>query len=84
MQVSNFGPVRRIETITLDAAMEPCDGIYIGVGGNISIVDESGTTRVIVGVVAGTVYPFKATKVNTTGTTATDYWALYCTPGVAS
>lgn len=46
-------------------------GLWIGTGGNVSIVNERGNTQVWFKVPDGTSLPARAKKVNTTGTTAT-------------
>lgn len=53
-------------------------GIYVGGGGNISVeMKEVGTAVVFEGVTAGTILPVRATRVNLTGTTATNLIALW-------
>ena len=51
-------------------------GIYVGGPGNISVVMDNGTV-VFTGVAAGTVYPIRVSRVNATGTTATNILALF-------
>lgn len=53
-------------------------GIYVGVGGDVSVeMKGTGTAIVFKGAAAGTVIPVRATRVNATGTTATDLVALW-------
>jgi hypothetical protein len=51
-------------------------GIYVGGTGDMSVVMDNGTVA-FVGVVAGAVYPIRVSRVNATGTTATNILALY-------
>lgn len=53
-----------------------CRGIYIGVGGDISVV-VNGVTAVYKNTIAGTILPVKASRVNVTNTVATNLIALY-------
>lgn len=50
-------------------------GIYVGVTGNI-VATIGGTDITFVGAVAGSVLPIRATRIKSTGTTATDMVAL--------
>ena len=52
-------------------------GIYVGVGGNIVAVDATSTAVTFKGATAGSVIPIRASRVNSTNTTATDLVALY-------
>jgi len=54
-----------------------CRAIYVGAGGDISIVDLSGTTVVFTAVLAGSILPVQTARVNATATTATSLIALY-------
>jgi len=60
-----------------DLPLPGCRAIYAGGGGDISIVDLGGVTTVFVGVLAGSVLPVQADRVNATATTATSLVALY-------
>jgi len=53
----------------------PCRGIYVGVTGNIVAI-VNGTAVTFKNAVQGTILPIQATRVNSTGTTATDLVAL--------
>lgn len=58
--------------------VKPSRGIYVGVGGDISVeMAGTGTAIVFVGVAAGTVLPFRVTRVNATATTATNLVSVY-------
>jgi predicted S18 family serine protease len=52
-------------------------GIYVGVGGNISVLTAGGDTVVFVGVFPGTIIPIRVNRVNATGTTASSLLSLY-------
>ena len=55
---------------TLNVA-QPCEAIYVGGAGNVSILTAFGETCVFTAPPIGTVIPIKAKRVNATGTTAT-------------
>jgi sialic acid synthase SpsE len=46
--------------------------LYIGVSGNVAVVDKFGNSRTYVGLAAGTWQPIHARRVLSTGTTATN------------
>ena len=54
-----------------------CRGLYIGVGGNIVVVPPQGSAVTFIGVVAGTILPVQAIRVNSTSTTAASIVAIY-------
>ena len=55
-----------------------CEGIYVGVTGNVAVVFVGASTAVVfTGVPAGTILPVRARRVNSTNTTATNMVALY-------
>jgi hypothetical protein len=54
----------------------PCRGVYIGGTGNLSLISPNGETVTLVGLIGGQIYPFAATRIRATGTTATDILAL--------
>lgn len=58
---------------------KPCRGLYVGGAGDIMAVPLAapGTAVLFKAVPAGTVLPIVATRVNATGTTATDIVALF-------
>ena len=60
-----------------DLPLSVCRAIYVGSGGDISIVDLSGTTVVFTAVLAGSILPVQTARVNATTTTATSLIALY-------
>lgn len=56
---------------------KPCEGIYVGGAGNMVVLLTSGDVVTLTGVLAGTVYPVKANRVNSTSTTATNLVGLW-------
>ena len=51
--------------------------LYIGSGGNVTVVNQDGSTATFVGVLAGSFLgPFFILRVNATGTTATNILAF--------
>lgn len=62
---------------TTDFANGTCDAIYVGGAGDLVVVWQDGSTSTFAGAVAGTVYYFRARRVNATGTTATNLIACY-------
>ena len=51
--------------------------LYIGAGGNLTVVMASGVTLTFYGVPAGSLLPIRAILVKLTGTTASNIVALY-------
>ena len=54
-----------------------CQAIYVGVGGNLVAVRDDDTAITFTGVVAGTIIPVQAKRINSTSTTATNMVALF-------
>ena len=52
-------------------------GIYVGGAGAVTIVTPAGSVITFSGVPAGTILPVRATRVNSTGTDATNMVGLY-------
>jgi hypothetical protein len=50
--------------------------LYIGTAGALKAVDGTGTARTMANAVAG-YHPLRPRRIYSTGTTATDIWALY-------
>lgn len=50
--------------------------VYVGVGGTVVLVTPLGTVLTFVGVVAGTILPVAAKRINATSTTATNMIGL--------
>lgn len=53
-----------------------CRALYVGTGGDLSVVC-AGVTVVFANAQTGTILPVEVTRVNATGTTATNIIALY-------
>lgn len=53
-----------------------CNGIYVGVSGDVAVAHLDGTVQLYKTVPIG-ILPVIATRVNSTGTTATNLLALY-------
>jgi hypothetical protein len=51
-------------------------GLYVGSGGNISVITASGATVTFVGVATGTLLPIRVSRVRSTSTTATSILSL--------
>ncbi len=70
------GPVR-MRAVTPDTAYgEFATWLYVGVTGDVSIVEWDGTTIVLTGLAAGVWHPIYSLMVNSSGTTATNIaWA---------
>lgn len=54
----------------------PCRALYIGVEGDLAVVNENGVAVLFKAVPAGTILPIVTKRVNSTNTTATDIVAL--------
>lgn len=52
-------------------------GLYIGVAGDVTLVDITGGAITFTAVPAGTLLPVLCSRVNSTGTTATNMVALF-------
>lgn len=55
---------------------ENCRAIYVGGDGDVALVTKGGQTVTFVGLVAGLILPVRASRVNSTNTTATDLIGL--------
>ncbi|MNY14738.1 hypothetical protein D3C86_1479240 [compost metagenome] len=62
---------------TTDLPGGNCIGIYVGVAGNLTIVNPDGSEVLITNLFAGVVYPFPAKRIKATGTTASGILAVY-------
>lgn len=59
-------------TMTLDEDLsEACRGLIVTVAGNVAVNFPDGSTGVIPGLLPGFIHPISATRILTTGTTAT-------------
>ena len=54
-----------------------CRALYVGSGGNISVLLDSGDSVTFANVQTGSVLPVECLRVNSTGTTAASLIALY-------
>ena len=52
-------------------------GVYVGVAGDVTLISESGSTITLKNLAAGILHPIAVTRIEATGTTATDIVALY-------
>lgn len=79
--VAAHGAVVIVPTDTAATVIPITRSIYVGVGGNITVVmadaATTATTVLFVGVPSGTTLPIQITRVAATGTTATSLLALY-------
>jgi hypothetical protein len=71
---TSFRAVTPSDTAPIKGGM--ARALFIGVTGNVSVVNENGVAVVFKGVVAGSILPIVTNRVNATGTTATDIVAL--------
>lgn len=73
-------PARNIEVVTphdsTDLA-QPSRGLIIGVGGTLSVETVGGQSAVAMTVATGAVLPIMVTRVNNTGTSATNIVSMY-------
>lgn len=75
-----------IQPINSGLAVTPSDtvnqtgfprGLYIGTAGTVTLVSAAGTIDVYTGLATGIWHPIRFTRVNATGTTATNILAGY-------
>jgi hypothetical protein len=52
-------------------------GIYIGTSGDLSVILRDGSTAIFKSISAGVIHPISATRINATGTTASNIVAVY-------
>tara|TARA_S200002703_G_C3801784_1_gene247843 strand:- start:5703 stop:5936 length:234 start_codon:yes stop_codon:yes gene_type:complete len=66
-------PFGSAEAATLsDSADNSCAAFLVGVGGNLNVTTLNGDDVVLVGLVAGQIYPIACSKLKSTSSTATD------------
>jgi hypothetical protein len=73
-------PAEKLVTVTKsDATLynPPLRALYVGVSGNVAIVDKAGSTIVLVSLAAGVFHPVCAVQVLATNTTATNIVGVY-------
>lgn len=51
-------------------------GLWVGTGGNVSVITKGGTTVTITNVADGSILPFRVARVRSTGTTASNILGL--------
>ena len=83
----DFKNINDVDSPAIDAAaITPSDSvnlakvvkaIYIGDDGNVSLITPKGNVVTFVGLVAGTILPVRASRVNATLTTAANLIGLY-------
>lgn len=54
-----------------------CRALHIGTGGDVVVITKGGTTLTLKNIASGVLYPVRAARVKSTGTTATDIVALW-------
>lgn len=78
---SVLGPATRCFAVTPSDSVDlafTARAIYVGVGGDISILTPGSSTPVVLkNTAAGTVLPVAASRINAAGTTASSLVALY-------
>ena len=73
-------PANQAEAVTTSDTVNlsgTARALYIGVGGNVTVLMPDGTTVLFTGVQSGTILPVRVRRVNSTATTATSIVALY-------
>lgn len=74
--MSDVRAAERAEYVTLDAAVNPTRGIYVGVSGNLNVTMANGDDRLFTNVPVG-VLDISVISVFTTDTTASGLLLLY-------
>jgi len=80
--VASSAPARKVAAVTKhddnDIATGVADALFIGVGGDVSLIAGDDSTAVLFkNVASGQILPVSAKRVRVTGSTATDIVALY-------
>lgn len=73
------GPATHFPAITPSDSVPILGGtraLYVGVGGNVSVISAAGNTTTFANVATGTILPIRVTHVRSTGTTATNIVGL--------
>lgn len=77
MSVINSQTASRAAAITKsDTGAHNFSAVYVGGGGDVSVVTAGGDTVTFAGVQAGTILPVQISRVRSTGTTATNLVGL--------
>lgn len=74
---TSYSLYQSLVTPSDSTVLDPCRGIYIGVGGNVTINDQADALIVFANVPAGTVLPIQPRRIRATGTTATNIVLLH-------
>ena len=72
-----WGVITPSDTVNIPWNNSRIAAIYVGVAGDVTVVNTAGQTALFKAVPAGTLLPVEASRVNATGTTATNLIALY-------
>lgn len=77
--IQPFGPAFTFAAVTPhDSTVMPlCRGLYIGGAGAVTVLNNEGVAVTFAAVPVGTTLQIATTRVNSTGTTATNIVALY-------
>lgn len=66
-------PFAQLAAVTAGVDLDtPSRGLYVGGAGDVAVTTIGGTTATFIDVPAGAVLPIRATRVESTGTTATN------------
>ena len=79
MSTSSLYTARKLVAITPSdtvSLVEAVRALYVGAGGNISIVPLDGPAVTLTGVQSGSILPIGAARINATGTTAAELVGL--------
>lgn len=76
---AKFESITPSDVSTPKSYHEAYDYIYVGVAGDVSLVDMNGNTFLLKGLMPGRFHDCKFTRVNSTNTTATDIVAAHAT-----
>jgi hypothetical protein len=71
---SNATPVTPSDSVDLPTSAR---SLYVGGGGNVTVIDVSGNQSTFMNVQPGSIIPLRVSKVLVTGTTATSILALW-------
>lgn len=80
VQASITGPISNGAAVTPNDSTDLATSsraIWIGTGGDVSLITVDGTTLLLKNVPAGTMLPIRAARIRSTSTTATDIVALW-------
>jgi hypothetical protein len=75
LSASDARAVTPSDTVSYDG--RAARGLYVGGGGGVSLLTDAGAAVTFTGLLAGSILPVRHTRVNSTGTTATNLVALF-------